>query len=188
MLAGQATAAVVTDKVSFSANSLQSAFGDPVPVDPVTGSFTITFDPTMTYTDTTSGITLNTLNIALGSALAFSYNPSKAAGSLPAGTLIVGGSADGAGMVQYKPPTDDFWLFITSFATAPKFAQLGYSQVATLDQSLFYTINGTGSVSVNTVLPGVPEPASWAMLTLGFGFVGFAMRRRQSQTVRFNFA
>ena len=35
-----------------------------------------------------------------------------------------------------------------------------------------------GNVSFNQT-PGVPEPATWAMMLLGFGAVGFAMRRRQ---------
>ncbi len=35
----------------------------------------------------------------------------------------------------------------------------------------------------------VPEPATWAMMLLGFGLVGAAMRRRQQrQTVRYSFA
>jgi hypothetical protein len=158
LLSGLAHAALVTDKVTFSANTLQSGFGDKVPVDPVTGSFTITFDPTQTYTDATSGIALNTLNITLGSPLSFSFDPNKAAGSLPAGTLIVGGSGDGAGMVQYSPPTNDFWLFITGFAKAPAFDQLGYSQAVALDQSLFFTLNQTGSVTVTPVVAPPPPP------------------------------
>jgi hypothetical protein len=32
--------------------------------------------------------------------------------------------------------------------------------------------------------PAVPEPATWAMLLLGFGAVGFAMRRSRRQTKR----
>lgn len=31
---------------------------------------------------------------------------------------------------------------------------------------------------IGTASPGVPEPASWAMLVVGFGLVGFAARRR----------
>ena len=34
--------------------------------------------------------------------------------------------------------------------------------------------------------PAVPEPATWAMMTLGFGAVGFAMRRKKVSTrIRF---
>lgn len=36
-----------------------------------------------------------------------------------------------------------------------------------------------------TVVPGVPEPATWAMLIGGFGMVGGAMRRRQRAIVSF---
>ena len=31
-----------------------------------------------------------------------------------------------------------------------------------------------------TVSPAVPEPATWAMMLLGFGAAGFAMRRRRA--------
>lgn len=39
-------------------------------------------------------------------------------------------------------------------------------------------------------VPGVPEPATWAMLLLGFGALGFSMRRRNSATprIKYNFA
>ncbi len=40
---------------------------------------------------------------------------------------------------------------------------------------------GTGPI----VNPGVPEPATWAMLIAGFGLVGGAMRRRQSVRVTY---
>lgn len=36
---------------------------------------------------------------------------------------------------------------------------------------------------VVTAAPGVPEPAAWALLTVGFGVVGSALRRRPRATV-----
>lgn len=45
----------------------------------------------------------------------------------------------------------------------------------------FQNIGFTAEVSVP--VPGVPEPASWAMLIAGFALVGGAMRRRSSVTV-----
>ncbi|MEN2784928.1 PEPxxWA-CTERM sorting domain-containing protein [Sphingomonas qilianensis] len=44
---------------------------------------------------------------------------------------------------------------------------------------------GTGPVV--TPVPGVPEPATWAMMLLGFGFIGAAMRRKiRVSEVNFN--
>lgn len=55
-LAGVASAATITDLVTFSATGFSSTptSGLTPPTDPVTGSFTITFDPTQTYTSTTA--------------------------------------------------------------------------------------------------------------------------------------
>jgi hypothetical protein len=40
------------------------------------------------------------------------------------------------------------------------------------------TSRGLGSYGGNaTFIPGVPEPATWAMMLLGFGAVGFTLRR-----------
>jgi hypothetical protein len=179
--AGAAKAALVHDLVTFSASSFETDVGsDPAPVNPVTGSFTISFDPTLSYTDETAGITLTpgSLNIALGSTLSFSYNAPTS--MLPATTLVVGGISDGAQMVQYMPSTDDFWLFINTFATAPSFDQVGYSQTAVSSENLFDSISG--SVVVTPITPGgVPEPSTWAMMLAGFAGLGFLGYR---QTVR----
>ncbi len=40
-------------------------------------------------------------------------------------------------------------------------------------------------LNTRAVQGGVPEPATWAMLLVGFGFVGAAMRRRQRLTIRY---
>jgi hypothetical protein len=170
-----ASAAVQTDFISFSAGGFISAYGQPVPTDPVTGSFTITFDPTLTYTDSTAGITLNSLNIPLGSALSFSYVLTGG------GELVVGGIDDGAGVVQISPSTDDFYLHIFTFTTAPTFQQLGYSEIATGPSSYFYndlTNGGSGSVSVTPVI-AVPEATTWAMMLLGFAGLGIAGYRKE---------
>jgi hypothetical protein len=52
------------------------------------------------------------------------------------------------------------------------------------------TITGVTSVPPGTIGNGaVPEPSTWAMMLLGFGAVGFAMRRRKkAPQVRYSFA
>jgi PEP-CTERM motif len=171
---GAAKAALVHDVVTFTASDFETDVGsDPAPTNPVTGSFTISFDPTLSYTDETAGITLTGLNIALGSSLSFSYNAPTSL--LPATTLVVGGISDGAQQVQFSPSTDDFWLFINDFATTPSFDQVGYSQTSVSGDNLFDTISG--GVTVTPVIPGgVPEPSTWAMMLAGFvglGFLGY---------------
>lgn len=51
-----------------------------------------------------------------------------------------------------------------------------------------YLSRGDGSYGGNlTFRPTVPEPATWALMMLGFGAIGFAMRRRK-QEVRVRYA
>jgi hypothetical protein len=77
---------------------------------------------------------------------------------------------------------------------APFLGQVAHEQFAflnvyftdgdTYDRIRFYQVGGGGYESDNhtvgfyTTRGGVPEPATWAMLILGFGLVGFAARRR----------
>ena len=42
-----------------------------------------------------------------------------------------------------------------------------------------------GTAAVNPIAAGVPEPATWSLMILGFGAVGAAMRRRTRGRVRF---
>lgn len=45
----------------------------------------------------------------------------------------------------------------------------------------YASVGGPGGQSVegHPFIPGVPEPATWAMMLLGFGGIGMAMRRRR---------
>lgn len=47
---------------------------------------------------------------------------------------------------------------------------------------------GVRNISISSASSAVPEPGTWAMMLVGFGAVGFAMRRKQRQSVRLNFA
>ncbi|MBC7285379.1 FxDxF family PEP-CTERM protein [Hoeflea sp.] len=56
--------------------------------------------------------------------------------------------------------------------------------------SVTYLSRGAGAYSGNLSFSpsAVPEPASWAMMLLGFGAVGSIVRRRRNQTVRVSYA
>ncbi|CAA9493801.1 MAG: hypothetical protein AVDCRST_MAG91-687 [uncultured Sphingomonadaceae bacterium] len=70
----------------------------------------------------------------------------------------------------------------------PFFAETEYQE--------FVSINGVGiasqiidfSLAEVSVSSAVPEPGAWAMMLVGFGAVGFAMRRRPNTTVSVRFA
>jgi hypothetical protein len=54
-------------------------------------------------------------------------------------------------------------------------------------ETVRYSLNFNGGVGSNfngtANLRAVPEPATWAMMLLGFGGIGFAMRRRRQPTL-----
>lgn len=52
----------------------------------------------------------------------------------------------------------------------------------------FTSDSGVFLAGLNPVVGSVPEPATWAMMMLGFGMIGFAARRRSKQTVRVTYA
>ena len=93
-----ASAALVTYDVSFTASNFMEGGA---PQDPVTGEFTLTFDATQYYQeDVTAGVTLKSLNINLGSPLAFTYPV-----ALVEGEMNVGGLQNSS--LTMVPGTDD---------------------------------------------------------------------------------
>ena len=54
--------------------------------------------------------------------------------------------------------------------------------------ALTYQTTSTASIYRQFAVAGVPEPTTWAMLMLGFGGMGFAMRRNRKVTARIRFA
>ena len=58
-----------------------------------------------------------------------------------------------------------------------------------LDRTQGFQIgNVSSAVGQGTPTPSVPEPATWAMMLVGFGFLGAAMRRRPQLQQRVRFA
>jgi hypothetical protein len=48
--------------------------------------------------------------------------------------------------------------------------------------------NGSYAGTLEFAAAAVPEPATWGMMVLGFGAVGFAMRRRQAVAAKVSYA
>jgi hypothetical protein len=123
-----------------------------------TGTFTLDFnDATLVYS-------LTALDLTIGSA---SYDASTA-GIQPDGFLL-GGNLNGINTVFAN--TDDFYFFFNPTS-------------ASQDVSVTYALVGSGitfgtSTITQVAAPSVPEPATWAMMLLGFGAAGLAFRRRR---------
>lgn len=83
----------------------------------------------------------------------------------------------GASQFQFQSPTSGF----AQFGGATVFSGSLNSPVFTPGTYAFTGFT-SGTLTVSNAVAAVPEPASWAMMLVGFGAMGFAMRRRKVST------
>ena len=102
--------------------------------------------------------------------------------------VFVGGNADTTDNVVFDPAGDA--LLSLSSAAMGQSGQSGWLTFTFAPSEIFggfgFGISGGGEASLALIAePGsyggtVPEPASWAMMIVGFGMIGSAARRRRS--------
>jgi hypothetical protein len=99
----------------------------------------------------------------------FDLTSSTSGATITLEQLLAGG---GSSIIQTVTGTGRFLELDTSTLAADTTYRFMYT---------FNTPEGGGTVSGNSsfYVAGVPEPATWAMMLLGFGGIGFAMRRRR---------
>ena len=98
--------------------------------------------------------------------------------SITGALQLLSGTLNGTALIMQQLGTDSYVL------RSADGGQL------TIDNPQKLIINGTsqggGSYTANVTFAAVPEPATWALMILGFGVVGYSMRRRPA--VRFSLA
>lgn len=127
---------------------------------PANGSFTLQYD------DVAQVYTLIALDFTVGTTHFDISNSGIEQFSLT--DVELGGNPDGVTGLQTSLNLDDFAL---------EFDPTRASQT----QDFFYLFGGTNEIPnvPVTITASVPEPASWAMMLLGFGAIAFALRRRR---------
>jgi len=161
-----AAASTITQTIDFTASDIVTLFGGPpAPVSTVTGSVTITFDPTQIYNDEGSGIVLNNINIntgGFGGTPVFSYFT----GPFTANQFLIGMSLNGAG--GSGSGSNDFILSLSYDNPALFPAYFSYVQ----DGSGYTYAAGTVAVTFSPALAATPIPGSVLMLLTGLGAMG----------------
>lgn len=159
--AGSASAATITQKISFTADNFAAYFGPlPAPIEPLSGTFLVTYDPDADQAPTSIGIQVLNLSITdLGTRFVYEQEyDSIWIGTKP---QVGGGFA-----IQQ---IGDYGVLIDNLTTNPR---LFYTQHYASNGGNYYSFSGTASVAT------VPEPQTWALLIAGFGLAGATLRRR----------
>jgi hypothetical protein len=98
------------------------------------------------------------------------------------GTIAAGGSATFAFFYGINQPSQTLSQLFAQAQTEGLSYTLGTQSSENGDypnQGAGAAILGVSDVGTIAHMPGVPEPASWALMLTGFGLIGGAMRRRQ---------
>jgi len=162
-----ASAATVTQTIHFSATDFIAYGAYAVPVEPVSGSFTLTYDPSVEVQYVSSGVTLNSINIPLDTNYPlrlFNYPAlNELDVSTHAGPVIPGlfslslQLGTGTGSLIYTTLVDPKYL---------PFDPAGYGQ--------FYSSNVTYSITQT------PIPSALLLFASAIGGLGLIGRRRRN--------
>jgi len=192
-MVGNSRAGTVTETYNFTLNDFVDIIGSsPSPITSISGSFTLTFDPSVSYVDNTTNITGSITGIPNAPVVASTIGFDTFVGT-PYG-IAIGGIYGGADLIYSN--TNDFILELT-FANAasladPSIAVCGGPGLTcgnyTGSNAVYaagYSETGTDSVwfaQVQNVSP-TPLPAALPLLAGGLGALGLlGWRRKRKNT------
>jgi hypothetical protein len=98
--------------------------------------------------------------------------------------ILTAGDADGQAEYRLSTANAKEFLGFTSDKPLTFFSV----RLATLGNGAFPGLSNLILGTTATTAPAVPEPATWAMMLVGFGSIGFAMRRRRTNKPVVTFA
>lgn len=165
VFATSAAALPITLDETFTITGFSSSPPSVPPLSTVTGSFSLTFDNSADAINTSGtvlSISASGLSLA-GATPQFFYD--HASDTLHLGAFVGGNFVTNAG-------TNNIGIHISDVSTTPMFVDAQYSQTG---QTLNFA-SRTGTLSATAT--SVPEPASLALLSIGFLAMGFRTSRR----------
>ncbi len=136
-------------------------------------NFNIVFDNSMDIATTKDGLTV--FETVPGYSLNYAYEASS--DLLSVGTFV------GVNSITLDSTKNDLGFFLKGASTSDTSVLGGIDYTASTPPKFFSA--RTVTVVSTDLTAAVPEPSTWALMILGFGAVGAAMRRRQKVAVRF---
>ena len=149
---------------------MDTSFGGAPPIDTITGSFTLTFDPTVPVYDSTAGLVVNNLSIS-------TLLDMQGVSFTPFGLLGFGGIF--SGVAGATSGLDDFYVaMFQPLSDTPIYGGSFYTRSSAhgVWSALSATITAYDGPARGAA---VPEPGAWALMIMGFAAAGATLRRRR---------